>query len=141
MVAWMVGAASAADLHVQVETAEGLSETHSWASVDTFLRRLGPRTSGKSSVEYVVSAPTSVYDAVDGAYRVELSVCLEWTRKGKSDRWCKKEEVLAPPESAGPNVLTGSIKAKDKFEWTMRLWYTGEPPSTTVPLPPEPVEE
>lgn len=142
LLAMTAGVAAAVDLHVRMATDEGIDETYSWSSSDTFSHRFGPRRAGKSSVVYVVTVPTAVYDQVGGGYRLEVSVCLEWSRKGKSDRWCTKEEIVAPPESAGPATVPGSLKAKDKFGWQMTLWFTGEPPNLTQePLLPEPEDE
>jgi hypothetical protein len=133
LVAMIAGAAGAADLHMNVVTGEGISETLHWNSADTITKRLGPRFSGKSSVVYAVNVPAAVYDATEGVYRVDLSLCLEWSRKGTLDRWCTREEAIAPAESDGPRQITGALKAKDKFSWSFELWFTGEPPETGMP--------
>jgi hypothetical protein len=136
---WLAMAAAhaqAVDLHVHLTTEEGIDETYSWASDNTFSRKFGPRKAGKSSVVYALTIPTAVYDEVGGGYSLEVSMCLEWSRKGDNDRWCDKQEVLAPPESAGPVKVPGALKGKDKFAWTIELWFTGEPPNLKIePLP------
>lgn len=137
--------ASAAELHVELKTADGISESGSWAPTETFSKKYGPvQTKSKGSAVYVITVPNAVFDAIDDVYRVDLSICVEWSRKGKTDRLCQKDELPAPPEARGPGIHEVKVKSKIDFDWTVSLWYTGEPPvpvGLPAPPPPEPEDD
>jgi hypothetical protein len=137
--------ASAAELHLELKTADGISEAGSWIPTDSFSKKYGPvETKGNGSAVYVVTVPNAVFDPLENAYRVDVSICVEWSRKGKTERLCQKDDLAAPAQANGPSSHAVSVKSKVNFDWTVSLWYTGEPP---VPLglppapPPEPEDE
>jgi hypothetical protein len=129
---WLAGLAGAADLHIEAKTAEGIHDSAVWGANDAFDKKFGPAIAGKSSVVYQVTVMGAVWDPSQSAYLVDLGLCVEWSRKGKPGRWCNKEDVLAP---ATPHTVSGSLKDKDKFEWSFDLWFTGDPPTTAAPTP------
>jgi hypothetical protein len=137
--------AVAAELHLELKTEDGISETVSWAPSDSFTRRFGPvQTKSNGSAVYVVTVPNAVFDAIDNLYHVDVSVCVEWSRKGKNDRLCQKDELSAPAEASGKSQHDVAVKSKIDFDWTVSLWYTGEPPvplGLPAPPPPEPEDD
>ena len=133
MLQLLVGLAQAADIHLDLTSEDGIAEQAQWKSSETFTRRFGPvETKKGGSAVYAITVSPSVFDPLENAYRVELSTCIEWSRKGKSDRTCQRDEILAPPEANGPTVRSWSVKGSDKFEWTAKLWFTGESPRPGV---------
>lgn len=140
----LAGPALAADVHLKLETSEG--EVKAWTVPyrETMTETLGPFKTKKSSAIYRVSLQPSVFDPMANAFRLEFTVCREWTRKGKGGRYCDKPELLAPPEGAGPVGQERSFKIEgEKFSFTVQAWYTGEPPIPAgLPAPePEPAPE
>ena len=129
---FVVPAALAADIHLELVTEDGINEQASWRSTETFSRKYGPvETRKKGSAVYAVTIMPSVFDPLENAYRVELNTCIEWSRKGRSDRMCQKDEILAPPEG-DPSTQSWKVKGGDTFEWTAKLWFTGESPTPGV---------
>jgi hypothetical protein len=137
-------AASAAELHVRLVTEDGIDDSAAWSQTETLTKKYGPvETKSKGSAVYVVTVPNAVFDPLENAYRVDLSVCVEWSRKGKNDRLCQKDDLPAPAEATGPSTHTVTVKSKIDFTWTVSLWYTGEPPVPVgLPAPvPEPEDD
>jgi hypothetical protein len=137
----LIGVAAAADVHLDLATDDGVHETAQWRSTETFSGRFGPVAQGGRSTVYTVSVMPSVFDPLSGAYKVELNVCMEWSKGRKKDRHCHKDEVAAPPEANGPTVTQISLKAPGggKFGWVAKTWFTGESPP--VGAGPQKVEE
>jgi hypothetical protein len=137
MLTWLCAAAGAADLHLTLDMA-GRVEEMAWPSHESLSKRYGPVLMGKSSTVFLVTVSPSVFDPLEGKYRVSLSVCVEWTRKSEHDQYCDRKELLVPGESATVRDEM-SVKAKDKLEWAAEMWFTGEAPPTG--MPPEAQEE
>lgn len=136
----LASTASAADLHVAFTTGEGIAESWTQGITDAKTRSFGPvEGRGKRSVVYSVTLPPSVFDPLENAFRVEVSICREWVKGSKKDRDCVTEVVMAPTEAEGPKVVAGEVKASDKFEFAIELYYTGEPP-IPAGIPEEPAE-
>jgi hypothetical protein len=137
----LIGIATAADIHLELTTDDGVAESGTWKSTETFSGRFGPVDAGSRSTVYVVSVMPSVFDPLKGVYTVPLNVCVEWTKGRKGDQHCQKTEVPAPPESSGPATNEVSIKAPGggKFSWVSKTWFTGESPP--VGAGPQKVEE
>lgn len=135
--------ASAADLHIELKTADGISESGTWVPTETFSKKYGPvHTKSNGSAVYTITVPNAVFDPLDNAYVVDLSICVEWSRKGKTERLCQKDDLPAPAESAGPASHEVTVKSKIDFDWTVSLWYTGDPPAPIgLPAPPPETEE
>ncbi len=139
---WMMlaSAASAADLHATFTTGEGVSETWTQGANEAKTQGFGPVVGrGKRSVVYNVTLPPSVFDPIENAFRVEVAVCREWAKGSKRDRDCVSEVVFAPPQAEGPAVMAGEVKASDKFEFSLELYFTGETP-IPAGIPEAPVE-
>jgi hypothetical protein len=130
----LAGTASGAELNLAFTTSSGVNETASWTHTEMFRKEYGPVQNKKASAVYSLSVPSAVFDPVAGGYRVEVSTCVEWSLKGKSDRYCERDTVLVPQEGVEPAQIDVVLKGRVKFEWTTRLWYTGGPP---VGLPPD----
>lgn len=135
------GRAEAADLHLALKSPDGVDEASDWAATETFRKKYGPVQVGKSSAVYSVTIPAAVYDPLEDAYRMEVSVCVEWSRKGANDQFCQKDDALAPAEAHGPRHLDYAVKGKDKFRWAIEIWFTGEPPVPAGLPAPEPEPE
>lgn len=136
--------AQAADVHLTLAIGEG--ETQSWAlpSTESLTQVLGPFQTKKSSAIYRITASPSVFDPMADAFRTEVTICREWSRKGQAGRHCDKNELLAPKESAGRASVERSFKVGgEKFSFSIQAWYTGEPPIPAgLPAPePEPAPE
>lgn len=134
---WMMlsAGALAADLQLSFITEDGLAETASWPTYETYTRRMEPRKVGKSTVTYVVSVPSSVFDTTQGAFIVDVSVCLEWTWKSEKGQYCDPIQVLAKTQTE-PAKFTRTVKDHDKFTYTLEVFWTGEPPEGYTPPPP-----
>jgi hypothetical protein len=102
MLQLLIGVAAAADIHLELTTDDGVNETAQWASTETFSKRFGPVSAGSRSTVYTVSVMPSVFDPLNGTYRVELNVCMEWSKGKKHDRHCHKDEIPTPAEASGP---------------------------------------
>jgi hypothetical protein len=141
MLQLLIGVATAADIHLELATADGVSETATFPTTETFSGRYGPVSKGSRSTVYTVSVMPSVFDPLEGVYRVELYVCTEWSKGRKHDQHCQKSDVPAPPEASGPKVTEVAIKAPGggKFSWVAKTWFTGESPPTGAG--PQKVEE
>ena len=133
--------ARATELHLTLSTPTGVNEHLTWSHTEMFRTRHGPVQNKKASVVYTVSVPSAVYDPLENAFRVELSTCLEWSRKGTSDRYCQRDAVLVPPEGEGPAFVDYVVKGKEKFVWKIRAWFVGEPPVAPGLPAPEPEPE
>jgi hypothetical protein len=131
MFPWLCAMAGAADLHLTLDM-DGLVQEVVWPSQEALSKRYGPVEIGKSSAIFLITAPGSVFDPLEGAYRVELSVCIEWTRKRDHDQYCDRKELFVPDEQSTVRHEV-AVKAKDKYEWRVEMWYTGEAPPTGLP--------
>jgi hypothetical protein len=137
MLTWLCATASAADLHLTLDMA-GRVEEVVWPSHESLSKRYGPVQMGKSSTVFLVTVSPSVFDPLEGAYRVSLSICAEWTRKTEHDQFCDRKELLVPGENATARHEV-ALKAKDKLEWAAEMWFTGEAPPSG--MPPEALEQ
>ncbi len=127
---WLVGVASAAEIHAKLETGDGLVEQASWPSVETFNSRWGP-VGDKVSAVWTLTVQPSVWDPLEAAYRVEITTCVEWSKGRKSDKHCEKGELLSRPE---PTSRTWKVKGTGAtHEWTLSTWITGETPASGLP--------
>jgi hypothetical protein len=135
--------AEAAELHVEVSVGEGPTESWVVPPSEAATKKIGPVESGKTSAVYTVSILPSVWDTLAGGYKVDVSVCRDWVRKGKKGRYCQKEPMLAKSE-AEPSTSTTNLSVEgEKYSYVVKAWYTGEPPGPVgLPMPePEPAEE
>lgn len=139
MLVWLSTVALAADLHLILDMNNGRAEELSWPASESVSKRFGPVPIGKSSTVFLVTIQPSVFDPLQGVYRVELSVCAEWTRKKDHDRYCDRKELLAPKEGTARHEV--SLKGKDTIEWSSEVWFTGEAPPTGLPVEPPPPQE
>lgn len=132
MLLWTWAAASAADLHLNLDIDNSRVEQATWPATEALSKRFGPVRMGKTSTVFLVTASPSVFDPLQAAYRVELNVCIEWTRKAESGQYCDRKELLVP---GGDQTVRHevSVKAKDKLEWASELWFSGEAPPAGLP--------
>lgn len=140
---WMTVAAAsmAADLQFSFSTDDGIVETASWPTFETYTRRFDPRPVGKSQVTYMVTVPSSIFDSSRGGFVVDVTVCLEWSRKDEAGQFCDPFQLVAT-NGAEPTKLTRTLKDKDKFGYTVEVSWTGEPPEgVNLPVTPAPAPQ
>ncbi len=137
MLLWLaLSTAGAAELHFELKTEDGVTAAWSKEPSDTFAKQYGPvYPEKKKAVVYLVNTAPSPYVVTDGGYRVEVSMCREWVKKKKKDRDCSTEKMVAPSELEGPATETTRVKGTDTFQYTLRAWYTGDPPAPPTPDP------
>lgn len=130
---WFMGAAMAADIHAKLSTGDGVNEEASWPEFETYSNKWGPvRTGKKVSTVWSLTVQPSVWDPLEGAYRVEITTCMEWTAKGKGDKHCESAEILAGAEFSSRKW---TVKAHGvTHAWTLDVWYTGETPPAGLPM-------
>jgi hypothetical protein len=136
--------AGATDLHVELTVGEGATESWMVPPTEAVTEKIGPVTSGKTSAVYTVSVMPSVWDTLQGGYKVDVSVCRDWVRKGKKGRHCQKEPMLAKSEADGPSTTTTNLSVDgEKYSYVLKAWYSGEAPGPIgLPMPePEPTDE
>ncbi|MEZ4238248.1 MAG: hypothetical protein R3F59_19275 [Myxococcota bacterium] len=134
LLAWST--ASATQINLTFTTPTGVNETASWEHTEMFRKEYGPVQNKKASAVYSVSVPSAVFDPVAAGFRVEASTCVEWSLKGKNDRYCERDVVLVPQDGAEPAQIDVTLKGKVKFQWTIRMTYTGAPPVPILETPP-----
>jgi hypothetical protein len=139
MLLLLSGSALAADLQFSFVTEDGIAEKASWPAFESYTRRLGPQQVGRTSVIYALTVPGSVFDAVQGGYIVDVSVCLEWEWKNENGRFCDPIQLIAKAEGLEVAKFTRTLRDKDKFTYTVEAYWTGEPPAGYVPPAPPPV--
>jgi hypothetical protein len=123
----LTAAASAADLQFTFITEDGLVQKASWSTDETYTLRLGPQVRGPTAVTYEVTVPPAVYDPAQKAYLVDLSVCLDWDRKTEDGNYCDPVRLVAKSDPAAPAIFTQTVKDKDKFTYTVELYWSGTP--------------
>jgi hypothetical protein len=140
---WLLAltAASANDVHFELTTDDGVSESWTKPAAETWADQFGPVQVDKKMVaKYLVNAPPGPYASTEGGYRVEVSICREWVKGKNTDRDCSTETFIAPPEASGPATETTKVKGTDTWQYTLKVWFTGEPPAP-VTVEPEPMPE